>query len=107
MNVLRLGKLLETNSGREWKPFNKAKRDRGASVLGLATNDQPRRRLLRTRQAGGHWFEPSTAHLRNALHMVRFFVLGLGDRRSRCNSNRVVCAHLCPLRPLERPVELA
>jgi hypothetical protein len=38
--------------------------------------------------------------------MAGFFVLGLGVRQSSCNGDRVICAHLCPLRPLERAVEL-
>jgi hypothetical protein len=36
--------------------------------------------------------------------MAGFFVLYIDDRRSWCNSDLVICAHLCPLRPLgDRP----
>jgi hypothetical protein len=38
--------------------------------------------------------------------MAGFFVLWVGARRSRGDSDRVAGAHLCPLGPLERPVEL-
>ena len=36
-----------------------------------------------------------------------FLYLGLGDGWSWCNTDRVTCGHLYPLRPLERSVELA
>ena len=55
------------------------------------------------RQAGGHWFEPSTAHSRKAasgsgLSRLSVRIGGNAERRDRC-----ICAHLCPF---EGSVEL-
>src|SRR5207253_8666438 len=58
---------------------------RPAKATKRASRRERRRSVLRARQAGGHWFEPSTAH-EKALHNGAFRFLSRRRCRGRANS---------------------
>ena len=54
------------------------------------------------RQAGGHWFEPSSAHSRNPLETAGFFLPRRRSFDGLRHGQRLVCAHSCPFNCLAR-----
>src|SRR6478672_8335004 len=94
--MFRVQRTLESGRTRVTLSYN-SRRDRALSSVGRAP----------ARQAGGHWFEPSSAHLLNPLHRGGFPRSERSNRHSLVLALRADSVFLCQFSALhERPQTL-